>query len=373
MATPPEAEAEELSKRLQLPLESVQQLLRLVANLNGEPGENYRDLLVTALASQRAGRNQYLRECSAAFVPPNFPSQVQIQTIAGCNAKCPMCAMSDPEVRARERGRMSPELFRKIVEECSRHPECEEVALYLQNEPLLDAALGEKIALVKELSRGRLRTRIVTNGILLSRSKIAELIDAQLDAIAISVNAFSAETYRKVMGGLDLSVVTRNVDMLLDAAPPSMLVTLTFMITSANEHEIQSAVQYWSGRGVYCGAYGINTQGGMVPNFDDVRSHAHRVNGPKECYLPLEDAAILCNGDILLCCTDWSRGSIYGSVGQSSLHDVWHSPALSSMRRAALFSRFPARECATCSGQTRVLENLIYYGGSGGCGVAAQQ
>ena len=30
--------------------------------------------------------------------------------------------------------------------------------------------------------------------------------------------------------------------------------------------------------------------------------------------MPLESSAILCSGDVLLCCTDWRRASVSGSL-----------------------------------------------------------
>jgi MoaA/NifB/PqqE/SkfB family radical SAM enzyme len=294
-------------------------------------------------------------------VPPRFPVHVQVQTIAGCNASCPMCPMSDRAVRRRQKGRMTRALFAKIVREAAEHEECAVISPYLQNEPLLDPDLADHVRSIKQLSAGRLSARIVTNGYLLDASKLDELIAAGIDVISLSLNAHSPETYRKVMGGLDFDVTVSNLERLLAARNSGIMVIVTFMITSDNEHEIEEAVRYWSGRGVLCGAFGIGTMTGNVPRFDAVKPKTFQQR-PLECFVPLEATTILANGDLLLCCSDWAHASVYGNVKRQSIRDVWHSPDLSAIRRDAIGERFNHSICKRCLGQTKSPFNLIFEG-----------
>lgn len=359
-----DTELQRLAARSGVPLDDVRKVLEYL----GLPGggveaETYGELLDRSIDALRQSRERHRAGLTGQRVPPEFPSHVQIQTIGGCNAACVMCSMSIPEIRRMQTGRMSEALFHRLVSECAAREECEELALYLQNEPLLDRELPARIRLVKELSGGRLMTRIVTNGSLLTAAACDALLDAGLDRIAISVNANSPGVYEEVMGGLRFERTVANIETLLAKAPPSLFVTLTFMVTSGNEHEIAEAVAYWSSRGVLCGAYGINTQGGTLTSFDTVRGSAAPPQ-TRECYLPLESMAILCSGEVLLCCTDWSRVSVVGSVAGATIHEVWHSPALAGLRREAILDRFPHEVCRTCIGQTRVRHNLLYGDGS---------
>lgn len=342
-----------------------------VSGLQGPTAEmTYGDLVAASLSALRQTRTDYLRSPPAARVPPSFPAHVQIQTIAGCNAACVMCAMSSRPIRRLQHGRMSDELFAKIVDECAAHEACEEIALYLQNEPLLDADLERKVATIKRRSANRLRVKIVTNGSLLFEERIDGLLAAGLDAIAISLNAFTAETYRRVMVGLELEPTLENVELLLERAPANVLVTLTFMVTTLNEPEIEGAIEYWSARGVLCGAYGINTHAGDAPDYDALRT-ASTIERAKECFLPLDSMPILASGDVLLCCTDWGRRSIFGSVASARLEDVWHTEAVSRFRRDAIHARLSHPICGKCLGQTRVIENLLHEGGPGRPAAAA--
>jgi MoaA/NifB/PqqE/SkfB family radical SAM enzyme len=340
--------------------------LALTAVAQREPAEDvtYGDLVEQSIAALEEGRARYREALSEERVPPEFPAHLQVQTIGGCNAACVMCAMSNPEIRRFQKGRMSPALFTRIVDECAEQEGCREVALYLQNEPLLDPDLAARVRYVKERSSGRLMTRVVTNGSLLTGRRIDELLAAGLDRIAISLNAFTPEVYRLVMGGLELDQTLANLELLLAKAPGTMLISLTFMVTALNQHEIEPAIDYWSSRGVLCGAYGINTMSGTVRDFEQVRATAApERERAKECYLPLESTAILASGEVLLCCADWTRSSACGSLEHRTLWDVWHSPALAELRRQAIRERFPHEVCKACLGQTRVRDNLLYEGG----------
>jgi MoaA/NifB/PqqE/SkfB family radical SAM enzyme len=327
-------------------------------------GIGYGDLVRASWSRLTEVRRQFQAADLTGEVPPHFPAHVQIQTIAGCNAACPMCPMSDRKVRRRQKGRMAPELFRKIVREAAQHEDCAVISPYLQNEPLLDGDLAEHVRSIKELSDGRLSARIVSNGYLLDARKLDELIDAGIDVISISLNAHSQEVYRKVMGGLDFDVTVRNLERLLEARDRGIMVIVTFMITSDNEHEIEQAVQFWTERGVLCGAYGIGTMTGNVPNFDRIKSTQFQER-PLECFVPLEATTILANGDLLLCCSDWARASVYGNVVRESIQDIWHSPALSAIRRDAIHETFNHSICKRCLGQTKSPFNLIFEGAGG--------
>jgi len=275
-----------------------------------------------------------------------------------------MCAMSMPKIRQLQRGVMPDDLYHRIVGECSRAAACEELALYLQNEPLLDRDLPRRIRVAKELSRGRLRVRIVTNGNLLTARVIDDLIAGGLDGIAVSLNAHSPRTYQRVMGGLDYELTRNNIELLLEKAPPSLFVSITFIVIAENEREIEDAISYWSERGVYCGAYGVNTLAGTLTEFDAIQPKQAKTR-TKECYLPFESIGVLATGEVILCCTDWGRLSLSGNLTTQPLEAIWHSRDVAEFRRQALLGFLNHKMCADCLGQTRVRENLLYQGGPG--------
>lgn len=324
----------------------------------------YRELVAQSMDHLESLRQRYRAMEMNDLVPPDFPTHVQIQTLGGCNASCGMCPMSAPKYRRMQHGRMPWELFAKIIDECARHEACRAISPYLQNEPLLDRELSEKIRLIKTRSHGRLAARIVTNGNLLTSARAGELLDAGIDVISISLNARTGDVYERVMPGLSFGTVRANIEALLDKDLSRTLLILTFMVTAQNEHEIPEAIEYWSNRGVMCGAFGMGTMAGAAENFERLRAGSAKARS-RECFVPFEATAILATGDMLLCCTDWARSSVYGNAAEQEIRSIWHSPRLSAVRRKAIFGRLEEAACLKCLGQTKTLENLMYAGGPG--------
>ena len=361
----------EISSKSGVPRENVKRILDYLSPwMNKDSNDfskqiyTYRDLLRYSIQLAKDQRTELQKTGLSNFVPPTFPSHVQIQTVGGCNASCSMCPMQDEKIHRLQRGHMKPDLFIKVIDECVQYKDCEDISLYVQNEPLLDPKLAERVQIVKERSAGRLNVRIVTNGNILTPKRLDELLEAGIDEITVSLNAYTKSTYEKVMG-LDFETTMSNVESLLEKAPPGLLVTITFVVLSENEHEIEEAIDYWSGRGVMCGAFGINTGSGRVTAYHRTRSTS--VPGwKKECYLPLVSTVILTNGDMMLCSTDWERKSVCGNINTNSIYERWHSMPLVEIRGKAIFEQFDHKFCHECLGQSRVEANLMYEGGPGG-------
>jgi pyruvate-formate lyase-activating enzyme len=324
----------------------------------------YRDLLRYSIQLAKDQRAELQKMDLSNFVPPTFPSHVQIQTVGGCNASCSMCPMQDEKIHRLQRGYMNSELFIKIIDECVQYKDCEDISLYVQNEPLLDPNLARRVQIIKNRSAGRLNVRIVTNGNLLTPKRLDELLEVGIDEITVSLNAYTKSTYEKVMG-LDFDTTISNVESLVEKAPLGLLVTITFVVLSENEQEIEQAIDYWSEHGVMCGAFGINTGSGRVPYYHRTKSTS--IPGwKKECYLPLVSTVILADGDMMLCSTDWARKSVCGNINTKSIYELWHAIPLVEIRRKAIFEQFDHEFCSECLGQSRVDANLVYEGGPGG-------
>ena len=72
-----------------------------------------------------------------------------------------------------------------------------------------------------------------------------------------------------------------------------------------------------------------------------------RVTG---CRLPFYQMNVLFNGDAIICCNDWSRASVVGNAGTSSLGEIWNSAKVNEIRRLALRKRYEEIDsCKECS------------------------
>ena len=114
-------------------------------------------------------------------MPDEFPSFLMVQTTTRCNAACIFCPypVVSKEIPRRE---MSFTLFRKLMNECSRHPRLGGIMLYLMNEPLTDPQLVDRIDYAKQRNP---ETPIIicTNGCNLDRVTVDGLLGSGLDLV----------------------------------------------------------------------------------------------------------------------------------------------------------------------------------------------
>ncbi|MDD4951143.1 MAG: SPASM domain-containing protein [Desulfovibrionaceae bacterium] len=274
---------------------------------------------------------------------PSFPRAVQIQTTSLCNARCLFCGYVDSH-KDLPQGRMDEALFRKIIDECGRHP-VGRISPYLMNEPLLDKDLPERIAYINSRKSLVTKTKINSNGSLLTPEMSEGLVDAGLRHLWISVQGYSDESYKKSMG-LDLGRTLENIDRFLDirerkrAKLPKL--TVTTLRTSIVEHELDYARKYWADRGVRFKIHNLDNRAGKDLSGLGVKKPKLR----RDCDLFLKQAYILYNGDMVICCHDWRRSVVLGNLAESGLKDIWNSERFLGLIRAYYAGDFS--ELAIC-------------------------
>lgn len=279
---------------------------------------------------------------------PSFPRAIQIQTNSRCNAKCLFCGYTEIHDQL-PMGQMSDELFRKIVDECGQHY-IGRISPYLMNEPLLDRKMPEKIAYINKVKKFVTRTKINTNGALLTPDMSEGLVDAGLRHLWVSVQGYSDETYKKSMG-LPLGKLLENIDAFLDIRARSKAqfpkLTVTTLRTAIVEPELEYAQKHWADRGVRFKIHEMDNRSGKDLSELAVREAPTR---RRNCDLFLKQAYVLYNGDMILCCHDWKRTVVLGNLHEQSLKDIWNSPKFLELIREYQAGNFKnCKICATCT------------------------
>ncbi len=279
---------------------------------------------------------------------PSFPRVVQIQTRTGCNARCVFCpnsllADSIPHEA------MEWELFTKIADELTKHPVVR-ISPYLMNEPLMDRELGKKISYLAERKRPETVIKINSNGALLDQEMGEALIESGLDRINFSVHGITKETYESQMVGMKLEKVLNNIDRFLELkakkGSKKPRVRVTMVRTQAIERELGEIKEYWKKREVK-----VNIR----PLENRAQSEiASKGLNPKRwrpftfCNRLFEQAYILSNGDVVLCCVDWERTTILGNLKNQSLEEIWNSPRFMEIRKRYLEGDLDGLLCKRC-------------------------
>ncbi len=155
------------------------------------------------------------------------PLNVQIQTIDQCNATCIMCPYSHKNIKGRP-NHMDEGLYRRILYELKQTGSVIRFTPMLQNEPLMDREIAKRVGEAKEVLGSSTTVSLVTNGSLLNSSRVEELLNAGIDELSVSVNAFTEETYRSIHKGLHFSKVVKNLEYLLQRNPRIIVVARFF-------------------------------------------------------------------------------------------------------------------------------------------------
>jgi len=254
---------------------------------------------------------------------PRQPRFIQIETILGCDADCPFCPQKTID---RTPAIMPDSTWRKIVDDTrglgiTYRP-------FLQNEALIDKRLPAIVSYIKEDPTARVE--INTNGSLLDEKRARALIDAGIDLVRFSIDAFSPETFAQCRVGLDYERVVGNINRFIDlvSRSGSAVATETRMIDmEMNRHEQQAFVDYWTVRA---------DRALIVPLYHWPWDEGVEMVR-KPCIKMREEMFFYTDGRAVLCCWDIAGRAVIGNVNNESVLDIWNG----ATRR--VFAQFLAR------------------------------
>jgi len=272
---------------------------------------------------------------------------IQIQTTSHCSGKCIICPYLDSWHKKRP-GRMSDAVFERVLSQLAPHA-LGKICPYLENEPLLDPAIFERIAEIKK----RLRftsLELSTNALALdaaAANRLAELFADVPHEIWVSFHGIDKRTHQGVMG-IDYERCLDNVVRLLklsDEVPLRVIIRGAGQgFTSALRHDFEFGEddyrRFWEGQ---LAAHGIRTRPGInwIRYHDragTIRRNDVRLKTPVRPDLtgfscPRLDRwlHILYTGELILCCMDYHRETVFGSIVERNLDDILAGPAYADL------------------------------------------
>ncbi len=292
--------------------------------------------------------------------PVPFPTLFQVQTNNLCNGVCIMCPIA--QQKNTKPGKMTDEVFEKIIKEITEHTTKDTFLwLHLQNEPLTDPTVFDKIRRVQKISNGTLRTGLVTNGMLLTEEKIKELNTTNLDRICFSIDAATEKTYQHIRKGLDYHTVLKNIEN-LRSSKTHVKIFVRFIWQKDNYPELNAFKKYWKNKGIAREIGMVNNRAGAVSHFEDITLTSRSIPFQYRliqnmlllltggCYHLSNSFNILYNGDVIMCCNDYHKKTILGNVQRNSIKEIWVSKGYQMIREALFQKDFGKNpECRSCS------------------------
>lgn len=350
-----------------------------VPDLSALPPRRWcRDADVRAASERRWGRRyvdyrDLLSRARARAIEPEWPIHIDFDLVDDCNLACQNCSENFREWTHRKLD----------LEWLRRDPFFAERRLLSANvgnaaEPFLDpdAAL-DLIQFLRD--SGVIDIFIHTNGLLLKEALVDRLIDAEVNWLSVSVDAFSDETYRVTRGkrypttssgyARVVEGIHRVSERRRQRGSAFPFIRLSFLVVPENQHEMRGFHDYWRPH-----VDMIEFQDFVAPNPIGEAHEPYVALSPlferennSSCSMPWFRLSVHPGGTVGPCCSSYGHldelrlGDV--STGQSIM-EMWRGQKLALIRREHVATSDVAglRTCAQCLSQNYVFK---HYGNDG--------
>lgn len=278
------------------------------------------------------------------------PRHIQIETEAGCNANCVFCPDKKTEAKVPLGQRMDWDLYRSLVDQTVEWG-IRRISPYMNNEPLLDSELPERIKYITDRKKDFQFTKINSNGSLPIERVAKGLLDSGLDRINFSVQGLDPKSYQELMH-LPLQKPLDNIDRLLEFKRTGGYklprIRVCMLVTKMIEPQREAILEYWDERGVKVNFNQLENRG----NHQAIPSEAlatHELQQYDWCNRLFEQMYIAYDGRALMCCADWEYRGIMGDTKNDTLKTIWTNSRYGSLRERFLTGHIKGMLCDGCT------------------------
>lgn len=262
--------------------------------------------------------------------------QLQLETIAACNAKCVFCTY--PSMR-RQKGRMSDAVFQKILKDAAEMSMfIDRVSLQGLGEPLMDKAIVERVYHVRETFPNA-DISLFTNGTLLTPTMAARLKGAGLTQLVVSLTGTNSEERKGAMGLDDFNTVVMQTEAARRILPTKVkLIASRDLVTDMNA---SAFIEKWGQSAM------VTWEGNWAGESFKFRGAPH----VKACHRALEQLMFLWDGTMALCCFDGEGHMTFGNIKDKTVLELWETPERTRVREQHLSGKRAEIDlCRNCTG-----------------------
>lgn len=253
-----------------------------------------------------------------------FPSHVDVELSSLCNLSCPMCyTTTDKFKKAVNRANMDFDLFKKIIDECSKY-NLFSIRLSLRGEAFLNDHIYDMIKYAKD--KGIKEVSTLTHGGKINEDNFEQLIDLDLDWLTISFDGIG-ETYDKIRYPLKFEDAVskiknyQKIKKRRGVVKPVIKVQTVWPAISKNPEEFYNIFNP------------ITDQVASNPLIDYLGNDTDIVYEENfTCPQLWERLVIGADGTVMMCSNDEFEAYKLGNVNDESIYDIWHGEKLTKAR-----------------------------------------
>ena len=274
---------------------------------------------------------------------------IQIQTTSVCTGKCIICPYCE-SWHSKHPGKMSERVFHKIIEQLAGYS-IKKICPYLENEPLTDPLIFKRINVIRQAFPNAL-IEVSTNALALTPKKAHSLIEALADGpheIWISFHGIDKRSFEGIMG-IPFQKCLNNIIYFLKQQGPSPLQVKIRgagmgRVSQLNHGFTFSENEYKS----FWHEIFLQNEITSYPRLDYFTYHDRAMsisrNSIRMADAPRPDLTgfscsrlkdwmhFLYTGELILCCMDYHRETVFGDIRENSLRDIFSGKKYRALAR----------------------------------------
>jgi len=259
---------------------------------------------------------------------PAFPVRFLLDTSTACNLKCKMCLQHASHKKS---GKIMPikgipiSKLKDILDEIKDAKSLIQPSYY--GEPLMAPNFREIISLLKNM---HFTLAINTNGTLFDSKICHFFVDYKIDSVSFSLDALNNETYVAIRGFNKLEKIKASILKLLEIRGEKLYprIGVSFCRQEDNIIEEKQFIEFWSR---YVDVIRVNAL--SIDGEHDMFGFHPIAKKRIPCGMLYDTMPILYNGDVPICCRDYSGKYIMGNVFQESVSNVWNGTSFQKVRQ----------------------------------------
>jgi radical SAM protein with 4Fe4S-binding SPASM domain len=261
-----------------------------------------------------------------------FPPIIIVAVTNVCDMACTHCAHPVMKKRPGYHGTfMEPAIHTKLVQEVRRFKDQLWVFRYAADgESILHPQFLDLVEEAKAAGIGPVD--LTTNAMALNEEMMRRLLQAPIDIIDVSLDAYSKETYEKIRKRGKFDQVVANLKRLIELR--NSLGSDTKVMTSIIQQkealeEIEPFREFWGQYVDEVVIRGLNTDLGIV-NVSETYFDEGLERWP--CPQFWKRVTVNHDGDVRFCVEDWFNQGVVANLRDHSIQEIWQSPVYQKFR-----------------------------------------
>jgi len=274
--------------------------------------------------------------------PLLFPKSILIETCNLCQGSCLFCPYFKIR-KGQKKELLEYKIIKKLINEMTDYY-VERLTLFNNNEPLLDDRIYKIIKFAHKVLP-KVEITLSTNGRCLTKDKIYQLYKTGLTTLYISIPTLDPIFYNKIMGYEIIKILQVLDDIndsnILDMIKIAVPITKYFKEEEFNNYFNKKNIRICSWHAEYKENWGIDEAIKPIVDFN-------QYIGP--CDRPMDQAVILFNGNMVICCRDWHEQNVIGNIKDNTIYELWKNDKMISIQKKIARQKYDEIECCrTCS------------------------